>query len=46
VAQARGLPQERVEQLIAQHGFAPGGFLTRVRLVNVLELNLALDALR
>jgi K+-transporting ATPase ATPase C chain len=46
VAQARGLPQQKVEELIARHGFAPGGFLTPVRLVNVLELNLALDALR
>jgi K+-transporting ATPase ATPase C chain len=46
VAQARGLPQQKVEELIARHGFAPGGFLTPVRLVNVLELNLALDALQ
>jgi K+-transporting ATPase ATPase C chain len=44
VAKARGLPQERVEALIAQHSFAPGGFLTPTRIVNVLELNLALDA--
>jgi K+-transporting ATPase ATPase C chain len=46
VAQARGLPQERVEALIARHSFAPGGFLARVRIVNVLELNLALDAIQ
>lgn len=46
VAQARGLPQERVDELIARHGFAPGGILTPVRLVNVLELNLVLDALQ
>jgi K+-transporting ATPase ATPase C chain len=46
VAQARGVPLQKVEELIAQHGFAPGGVLTPVRLVNVLELNLALDALR
>jgi K+-transporting ATPase ATPase C chain len=43
VAKARGLPQARVEELIQQHGFAPGGFLTPTRIVNVLELNLALD---
>jgi K+-transporting ATPase ATPase C chain len=46
VARARNLPQARVEELIRQHSFAPGGFLTRIRIVNVLELNLALDALR
>ena len=45
VAQARGLPQERVEALIGRHSFTPGGLLTPVRIVNVLELNLALDAL-
>ena len=43
VAQARGLPLAQVEDLIRQHAFAPGGFLTPDRLVNVLELNLALD---
>ncbi|MGB8432781.1 MAG: potassium-transporting ATPase subunit C [Burkholderiales bacterium] len=46
VAKARGLPQAKVEELIRQHGFAPGGFLTPARIVNVLELNLALDALK
>ena len=45
VAKARGLPLSQVAALIDQHAFAPGGFLTPVRLVNVLELNLALDAL-
>jgi potassium-transporting ATPase KdpC subunit len=45
VAQARGLPLSQVEALIDQHAFAPGGFLTPVRLVDVLEINLALDAL-
>jgi potassium-transporting ATPase KdpC subunit len=45
VANARGLPLSRVETLIHQHAFAPGGVLTPQRLVNVLELNLALDAL-
>jgi K+-transporting ATPase ATPase C chain len=45
VAKARGVPQSQVEALIKQHVFAPGGFLTPDRLVNVLELNLALDRL-
>ena len=43
VAEARGLPLPEVEALIREHRFAPGGFLTPDRLVNVLELNLALD---
>jgi K+-transporting ATPase ATPase C chain len=43
VAQARGIPQQQVEDLIRQNAFSPGGFLTPDRLVNVLELNLALD---
>jgi K+-transporting ATPase ATPase C chain len=43
VAAARGVPRPRVEALIAEHAFAPGGFLTSGRIVNVLELNLALD---
>jgi K+-transporting ATPase ATPase C chain len=43
VADARSLPLARVEALVGQHAFAPGGFLTPDRLVNVLELNLALD---
>ncbi len=43
VAAARGLPLGRVEALIEEHAFAPGGDLTPQRLVNVLELNLALD---
>ncbi len=46
VAGARGLPQTEVEDLIRQHAFAPGGILTPERLVNVLELNLALDEAR
>jgi K+-transporting ATPase ATPase C chain len=45
VAEARGLPQSRVEAAIREHIFAPGGVLTPDRLVNVLELNLALDKL-
>jgi K+-transporting ATPase ATPase C chain len=43
VATARGMPQADVDGLIRQHAFQPGGFLTPDRLVNVLELNLALD---
>jgi K+-transporting ATPase ATPase C chain len=45
VAEARGLSLSQVEALIEEHVFAPGGFLTPDRLVNVLELNLALDRL-
>lgn len=45
VAQARGLTAAQVEAVIQQQAFAPGGFLTQDRLVNVLELNLALDKL-
>jgi K+-transporting ATPase ATPase C chain len=43
VADARGLPLVDVETIIRGHVFEPGGFLTPERLVNVLELNLALD---
>lgn len=43
VAEARGLSEAQVEAIISEHVFAPGGFLTSDRLVNVLELNLALD---
>jgi K+-transporting ATPase ATPase C chain len=43
VAAARGLPVRDVELLIRQRAFAPGAALTPARLVNVLELNLALD---
>jgi len=45
VAKARGIPASRVEALIARQAFAPGGFLTPDRLVDVLDLNLALDRL-
>jgi K+-transporting ATPase ATPase C chain len=45
VAETRGLPLARVEATIAELVFAPGGFLTPDRLVNVLDLNLALDQL-
>jgi K+-transporting ATPase ATPase C chain len=43
VAQARGVPLERVQELIGSHTEGPAfAFLGRAR-VNVLELNLALD---
>jgi potassium-transporting ATPase KdpC subunit len=43
VAEARGLPPSQVEALIKENAFSPGAFMTPDRLVNVLELNLALD---
>jgi K+-transporting ATPase ATPase C chain len=45
VAEARGLQSSQVETVVRQHVFAPGAFLTPDRLVNVLELNVALDKL-
>jgi K+-transporting ATPase ATPase C chain len=45
VAEARGLPLSQVEAMISERVFRPGLFLTPDRLVNVLELNLALDGL-
>ena len=45
VAQARGLPKAQIESIVREHAFAPGGFLAPDRLVNVLELNVALDTL-
>jgi K+-transporting ATPase ATPase C chain len=46
VAKARHLPQTQVEAIIRDRAFAPGAFVTAGRLVNVLELNLALDDLK
>jgi K+-transporting ATPase ATPase C chain len=44
VASARGIPAERVRELVRAHTEPPAfGFLGRAR-VNVLELNVALDA--
>lgn len=45
VAAARGLDKETVRGLIKEHTTVPGGPLTNSSIVNVLELNLALDAL-
>jgi K+-transporting ATPase ATPase C chain len=44
VARARKLPLSQIETLVRRYAFAPGGLFTPDRLVNVLELNLALDA--
>jgi K+-transporting ATPase ATPase C chain len=43
IATARGLDRTRVEALIQEKAFASGGIFAPERLVNVLELNLALD---
>lgn len=43
VATARHLAQTQVEALVHRLAYAPGGPLTEGRIVNVLELNLALD---
>jgi K+-transporting ATPase ATPase C chain len=43
VAAARKLPSHQLEALVRQHAVRPGGFFTKERIVNVLELNLALD---
>jgi K+-transporting ATPase ATPase C chain len=45
VAGARGLPVERVRDLIAEHTEEPIAAILGEPRVNVLELNLALDAL-
>lgn len=45
VAEARGIDPAALETLIAEHAFSPGGIFAQDRLINVLELNLALDQL-
>jgi potassium-transporting ATPase KdpC subunit len=44
VAAARGISVARLDSLITAHAFRPGGVLTPDSIVNVLELNLALDS--
>lgn len=43
IAQARNIPADQVEKLISDKAFAPGGMFTPEKIVNVLEMNLALD---
>ncbi|WMT92124.1 potassium-transporting ATPase subunit C [Pelagibacterium sp. H642] len=45
IAAARDIDPAGIERLIDIAAFAPGGILSQDRIVNVLELNLALDAL-
>ncbi|WP_180898685.1 potassium-transporting ATPase subunit C [Martelella soudanensis] len=45
IAEARGLDRTQVEGLVYREAFSPGGFMTPDRIVNVLELNIALDAI-
>jgi K+-transporting ATPase ATPase C chain len=43
IAEARGLAAGDIESLVRERAFSPGGTLTPDRIVNVLELNLALN---
>jgi K+-transporting ATPase ATPase C chain len=43
VASARGIERSQIEALIHVHTFSPSAGMTSDRLVNVLELNIALD---
>lgn len=43
IAGARGVPEDQVNRVIEQNLFSPGGMFTPDRLVNVLEMNIALD---
>lgn len=45
VAGARGVPADRVRDLVRGAAFAPGGIFAPEPIVNVLQLNLALDRL-
>ncbi len=45
IAQARNVPVDQIDKLIEQKAFSPGGLFTPDRLVNVLEMNLALDGI-
>lgn len=44
VAEARGVAPSAVTAVVRGKAYAPGAFFTEGRIVNVLELNLALDA--
>lgn len=44
VARARGVEPSAVTAIVRNMAYAPGAFFTDGRIVNVLELNLALDA--
>lgn len=46
IAVARRMPEAKVAELVDAHTFVAGGPLGGARLVNVLELNLALDGRR
>lgn len=43
IANARSVSRTQIEELVKKHAFSAGGPLAPERLVNVLELNLALD---
>jgi potassium-transporting ATPase KdpC subunit len=43
IAQARNVAPTEIEKVIEQNAFSPGGVFTSDRLVNVLDMNLALD---
>ncbi|MBL8728286.1 MAG: potassium-transporting ATPase subunit C [Planctomycetes bacterium] len=43
VAAARGRPRAEIERIVRGLAFAPGGFFAGERIVNVLELNRALE---
>jgi len=45
VAGARDVSEDRINRLIDELAYTPGGFLTKTPIVNVLKLNLALDGL-
>lgn len=44
VAEARGVEPSAITSVVRRLAYAPGAFFTEGRIVNVLELNLALDA--
>lgn len=46
IAAARGVSVARIDAVVEAAAFAPGGPMASGRIVNVLELNLALDGMR